>query len=73
MNGGTQELHKCPCGPKQPKIICAARHVTADKIDDKLRQHRNDDAKRQHVEQDGDEDENESRVAYLWWRWRIPL
>ena len=41
-------------------MIAAARGVAAHEILDQLRQHRDDDAEREHVEQDGDEDERES-------------
>ena len=48
--------------PKSPKIVGRARGVAAEEIDHELRQHRNDDADRQHVEQHGDEDEDEGRL-----------
>ena len=49
--------------PKMPSISAARRRVAAHEIDDQARQHRNDDAERQHVEQHGDEDEHEGGAA----------
>jgi hypothetical protein len=43
--------------PKMPKI--AAGHVAALQLQDELREHRDDDAEGDHVEQDRDEDEDE--------------
>ena len=58
-----QELHQRPDGAEQAEDARGACGVVADEAFDQLRQHRNDDAERQHVEQDGDEDEGDRRAA----------
>ena len=58
-----QELHQRPGGAEQAEIVGAADRVAADEIEHELRQHRDDDADRQHVEQHGDEDEGEGGAA----------
>ena len=57
------ELHQRPGGAEQAEIVGAARRIAADEIDDQPRQHRDDDAERQHVEQHGDENEDEGGGA----------
>ena len=56
------ELHQRPGGAEQAEDLRRARGVAAEEIDHQLGQHRNDHAERQHVEQHGDEDEDEGRA-----------
>ena len=58
------ELHQRPGGAEQAETVGGARGVAAEEIDHQPRQHRNDDAERQHVEQHGDEDEDEGGAAH---------
>ena len=60
----THELHQRPGGAEQAEIIGGARGVAGEEVDHEPRQHRNDDAERQHVEQHGDEDEDESGATF---------
>ena len=59
-----QELHQRPGGAEQAEHFGRARRVATHEAENEARQHRNDDAERQHVEQHGDEDEHERRAAW---------
>ena len=58
--------HELHCGPDAAEEAIdgrRARRIAASKEDDQPRQHRHDDAERQHVEQYRDEDEGEGRAG----------
>src|SRR6185503_326880 len=56
------ELHQGERRPEYAEDRRGARHVAALQLQDELREHRDDDPERDHVEQDGDEDEDERRA-----------
>ena len=60
MAGEKRNCMMAQAVPKMPTISAARTVLPSDKAFNELGQHRNDDAKRQHVERHGDEDENES-------------
>src|SRR3546814_3753431 len=47
--------------------LCRTRGVAIEELLDQLRQHRNDDAERQHVEHDRDEDEDQCAASRGGW------
>ena len=59
-----EKLHQRPGGAEQAEDPRRARGVVVDKTFHQFRQDRHDHAERQHVEQDGDEDERHRRAAH---------
>jgi hypothetical protein len=56
-------LHQRPGGAEEAENPRGFLGVAANEIDDQLRQHRNGDAHRQHVQQNGREDKDEGGFA----------
>jgi len=63
-NRRKQELHQRPSGAEQAENPRGPGCIVIDKALHELRQDRHDQAERQHVEQDGDEDKGYRRTAY---------
>ena len=57
------ELHQCPGRAEQAEDPCCLRGVIGDKALDQLGQDRHDQPEREHIEQDGDEDESDGAAA----------
>ena len=60
------ELRQRPYGAEQAEVARRTRRIVADEAFDQLGQDRNDDAEREHVEQHGNEDEDEGGGTH--WR-----
>ena len=73
VDGREQKLHQRPGGAEQPVDFGRAGGVAGEKIDHQLGQHRNDDTERQHVEQHGDEEEDEGGTRCRRGRLRFDL
>ena len=58
------KLHQRPGGAEQAEDPRRRRGIVVDKAFDQLRQDRHDQAEREHVEQDGDEDEGRRAAAH---------
>ncbi len=58
-----KELHECPGRPHQPIEDRCLGRIAGEKFLDEFRQHRNDDAERQHVEEHGDKNEEHRGLA----------
>jgi hypothetical protein len=53
-----QKLHQGPCGAEHAENLCRLLRIATNKIDNELRQHWNDNADCEHVQQHGREDED---------------
>src|SRR3546814_19392996 len=61
------ELHRRPGHAEYAIDLCRTRGVAIEELLDQLRQHRNDDAERHHVEHDRDEDEDQCAASRGGW------